>query len=1118
MITMSLLALADTPTVQFSDDFSTDTTGNYATSGSGSLSYDGAKERACVSTNGAVDLKFTRGLSPASDTGSFTIDVATQRRTGSEGEIEVRLYESADTYYKIINRTGGSRTGGITKYVAGVRVDKAWFTHKYVQSRNYQIKVSYSPSSTTVEAFGETLTIHSDHSAIDVSEFSVRTKYQNACYDNIIATIPANGGNTPPVAEAGSDQYVSPGSMVTLDGSASMDPDGDTFTYQWSFTSKPTGSTATLNTANPEYPTFTADKEGNYIVKLVVNDGTVDSIPDTVKVSTTGGNVSFSDDFSSNTVGDYDTSGAGSFVYDATNERACVNTSGDTELRFAHALAPTSDTGTFTLQRTGSEGEIEVRLYESADTYYKIINRTGGSRTGGITKYVAGIRVASAWFNQQYEQGKNYRIKITYSPDSATVEAFGKTLKINSNHSAINVSDFSVRTKYQNACYDNIVSTTAAIGGNTPPVANAGNDKTVTKGTTVTLDGSKSKDADGDSMSYQWSFTSKPTGSTATLNSANPEYPTFTADKEGNYIVKLVVNDGTVDSIPDTVKVTATSGGIGFSDDFSSNTTGNYDTDGSGTFTYDGTNERACSTNSGNSYLVFTHALSPVSDTGTFIIDVNTLQRTGSEGEIDLRLYDNAGNYYKIVNREGGGRTGGLTKYVNGVRVEAVWFKHQYIQNRNYQIKVTYSPNSTTVEAFGETLTIGSNSAPIAVSEFRMKTKAQNACYDNIVYSIINRECPEKAWEKTVKSLGTENDWFNKVTRDSSGNLYAVGFYSGYSSLWVKFDQNGNKIWQKDYAITCYSHFELTSITTDNAGNLYGAGYATDDCDPTDNVILMKFNGSDGTPVWGDAPRLSMNYDRFNDIATDANGNIYAVGYTKDSSGISKARLVKYNSNGIQQCENTIGGSNDDSYNAVAVGSDGYIYAAGSIEDIEYLGGVGTLISRYKSDCTSEAVMDSLYDGSIWNTFNSIKFDNNGYLYAAGNYADNTGVMGALLVKFSVNANGFDELWHTKFSSSSVDIFNDIATDNNGNIYAAGMTQINAASKRADALLVKYDSDGKILCDKSIGGSETDGFNGITADDNGNLFTVGWSMPENSPGSGENTDAWLVKFKGENLP
>jgi len=353
---------------------------------------------------------------------------------------------------------------------------------------------------------------------------------------------------------------------------------------------------------------------------------------------------------------------------------------------------------------------------------------------GGLTKYVDGRRVGAAWFAHKYQQGENYQIKISYSPSSTSVEAFGETLTISTDNSAIDVDSFSVRTKAQNACYDNILTTlTATPPGNTPPVANAGSNQNVLTGATVTLDGSGSHDADGDTLSYLWTMTSKPSGSSAALSDPTAKKPSFTADKNGDYIIRLVVNDGSADSAPDTVKVT-TVGDIAFFDDFSNDTTGDYTQGGSGTFTYDSANERACVTPTGAGKS-FSHDLSPASDTGTFSIDVSTLQRTGSEGEIEVRLYDNAGNYYKIINRSGKSRTGGLSKYVSGIRVSSAWFNHQYAQNSDYQIKVTYAPNTTKVEAFGETLIINNDHSPIEVSSFTVRTKAQKACYDNIAYT-----------------------------------------------------------------------------------------------------------------------------------------------------------------------------------------------------------------------------------------------------------------------------------------------------------------------------------------------------------------------------------------------
>jgi len=96
------------------------------------------------------------------------------------------------------------------------------------------------------------------------------------------------GTNSAPVANAGLDQNVVTGAVVTLDGSGSSDANGDALTDNWSFTSKPAGSAVTLSSPTVVKPTFTADKDGTYVLSLVVNDGKVDSTPDTVTITTAG--------------------------------------------------------------------------------------------------------------------------------------------------------------------------------------------------------------------------------------------------------------------------------------------------------------------------------------------------------------------------------------------------------------------------------------------------------------------------------------------------------------------------------------------------------------------------------------------------------------------------------------------------------------------------------------------------------------------------------------------------------------------------------------------------------------------------------------------------------------
>lgn len=92
---------------------------------------------------------------------------------------------------------------------------------------------------------------------------------------------------------------------------------------------------------------------------------------------------------------------------------------------------------------------------------------------------------------------------------------------------------------------------------NVAPVADAGTNRNVNEGDTVGLDGSGSRDANNDPLTYNWTMTVSPNGSAATLSDAAAVAPTFTADLAGIYTVQLVVNDGTVDSNAATVTITA---------------------------------------------------------------------------------------------------------------------------------------------------------------------------------------------------------------------------------------------------------------------------------------------------------------------------------------------------------------------------------------------------------------------------------------------------------------------------------------------------------------------------------------------------------------------------------
>jgi|GEM_PF-2727441 len=88
-----------------------------------------------------------------------------------------------------------------------------------------------------------------------------------------------------PVADAGPDQTVTEGDVVTVDGTGSYDPSNLVpLVYEWSLVSRPSGSAAMMVDDTADVTTFTADVPGDFVFDLAVMNtaGVWDSTPDDI--------------------------------------------------------------------------------------------------------------------------------------------------------------------------------------------------------------------------------------------------------------------------------------------------------------------------------------------------------------------------------------------------------------------------------------------------------------------------------------------------------------------------------------------------------------------------------------------------------------------------------------------------------------------------------------------------------------------------------------------------------------------------------------------------------------------------------------------------------------------
>jgi hypothetical protein len=207
-----------------------------------------------------------------------------------------------------------------------------------------------------------------------------------------------------------------------------------------------------------------------------------------------------------------------------------------------------------------------------------VLAACGGGGGGVILPGISNAPVANAGDNQSITTGTKvtlnggassdadgnaltYSWTMTASPSGSTAiltDATTATPYFTPNVDGTYIISLVVNNGTVNSTADTVtITATTGGGGNTAPVANAGANKDVTTGLVAFLNGSSSSDADGNTLTYSWAMTTSPSGSTASLTDATTATPYFTPNVDGAYTISLVVNDGTVDSSPATVTLTA---------------------------------------------------------------------------------------------------------------------------------------------------------------------------------------------------------------------------------------------------------------------------------------------------------------------------------------------------------------------------------------------------------------------------------------------------------------------------------------------------------------------------------------------------------------------------------
>ena len=350
--------------------------------------------------------------------------------------------------------------------------------------------------------------------------------------------------NQPPIANAGEDQTVEIGQTVTLDGSASSDPDGDSLTYLWTADANNPAST---NTQPQGQFSFTPDTKGQYRFILTVSDGNQSSQPDTVEIAVNNQppvvvldaeeTVDFSTQIALDGQSSTDPDGDTLFYLWEVVQAPTALELPDPNAAQLQFLPPQS--GDYVFRLTVSDGEDQ----SSTEFRLTVPNPPPTADAGPDQVLTLGQEATvdgSASFDPEGENLSFTWSSAPTNPEVVPVQAvaiFAFTPGAAGDYQLI----LTVNDGQQDSIADT-VQLTVSGPDNGAPLADAGPDKTINLGDETILDGILSQDPDGDLITYSWELAEGP--APVTLAEPTAAQTTFRPQNSGIYLFRLSVSDG----------------------------------------------------------------------------------------------------------------------------------------------------------------------------------------------------------------------------------------------------------------------------------------------------------------------------------------------------------------------------------------------------------------------------------------------------------------------------------------------------------------------------------------------------------------------------------------------
>lgn len=327
-------------------------------------------------------------------------------------------------------------------------------------------------------------------------------------------------------------------------------------------------------------------------------------------------------------------------------------------------------------------------------------------------------------------------------------------------------------------------------------------------------------------------------------------------------------------------------------------------------------------------------------------------------------------------------------------------------------------------------------------------------------------------WTARYDGPSHRDDYAQDIAVDADGNVLVTGYSFGagteYDYVTVKYDPHGHRIWEARHNSTIDRDDAAKAIALDSRGFAYVMGTDRERTTSYDFAVI-KYDG-EGREVW--TARYSGPQDAFDQaeaLAVDGEGCAYVTGFGYNGETEYDIVTAKFNSDGRLLWKAIFNGPEDrlDRAQALVLDNSGNAYVTGYSFGLRSAADIVTI----KYDRDGRQIWASRYDGPGGgpDRGSSIVVDSGRSVTVAGSGRGRSKNEDIVLIRYDSDGK---LLWESYYDGPDhgEDRAAALAADTQGNSYVAGYSY--GYDSEADYMILKYDSRGRLLWASRLDGAQ----------------------------------------------